>query len=161
MVLGATAWFGGLTVAAAIHGSNTGFLDRDGRALSAAAFAAIAFGSLAFMPAIEHYTRRPRAFGSWDDRVSSRQRRDHVDLGEVHPISLGYVVGTSIGTPKAFTVFHWVVPIALGADRRAPDPICLGRLQRRRDVRARPDERPRARLGDTAAALDGSLTRNQ
>jgi hypothetical protein len=117
MVLGATAWFGGLTVAAAIYGSNTGFLDRDGRALSAAAFAAIAFGSLAFMPAIEHYTRRHVRSGRWDD-----PEFHHVNVAitliwaiAFTGISIGYVVGTSIGTPKAFTVFHWVVPLAIGA----------------------------------------------
>jgi hypothetical protein len=117
IVLGAAAWFGALTVAAALHGSNTGFLDRDGRALSAAAFAVIAFGSLAFTPAIEHYTRRHVRSGRWDD-----PEFHHVNVAitliwgiAFAAISLGYVVGTQIGTPKAFTVFHWVVPIALGA----------------------------------------------
>jgi len=72
LVLGAMGWFGALAVAGALHRSDTGFLAHDGRALSAAGFALIAFGSLAFTPAVEHYTRPHVRSRRWDDHAFQR-----------------------------------------------------------------------------------------
>jgi hypothetical protein len=117
MVLGAVGWFGAFAVACIIHGSSTGLLGRDGRAMSAAAFAVIAFGSLAFTPAIEHYTRPHVRSRRWDDPAFHRVNIAITLIWAItfSGISIAYVVGTWIDTPKAFTVFHWVVPIALAA----------------------------------------------
>ena len=65
--------------------SNSGFLAHDGRAISAAGFALIAFGSLGVHPASEYYTRRTYGRASGTTGVPSRQRADHTHLGrDVH-----------------------------------------------------------------------------
>jgi hypothetical protein len=117
IVLGAIAWFGALAIAGTVHHSETGFLTRDGRALSAAAFALIAFGSLAFTPAIEYYTRPHVRSSRWNDAAFQRVNVliTLIWAATFSGISIAYVVGASMGTPDAFTVFNWVVPIALAA----------------------------------------------
>jgi hypothetical protein len=117
IVMGAVLWFAALAVAGAVHGSDTGFLARDGRALSAAGFALIAFGSLAFTPAIEHYTRPHVRSSLWDERAFHRVNFLITLMWATTfaLIAVGNLVGTAIGTPEAFTVFNWVVPIALAA----------------------------------------------
>jgi len=117
ILLGAVGWFSALAVAGATHRFESGFLAHDGRALSAAGFAVIAFGSLAFTPVMEHYTRPHVRSSSWDDPAF---RRVNVALTLIWAatftgISLAHFVGASMDTPDALTVFNWVVPIALAA----------------------------------------------
>jgi hypothetical protein len=117
MLLGALAWFGTFAIACTVYGSSEGLLGRDGRALSAAAFAVIAFGSLAFTPAITHYTRPHVRSGRWDDPAFHRVNIAITLIWAIafSALAVAYVVGTTIGTPKAFTLFHWVIPIAVAA----------------------------------------------
>jgi hypothetical protein len=126
IVLGAICWFGALAVTGALHRSDTGFLAHDGRALSAAAFALIAFGSLARTPAVEHYTRPHVRSRRWGDPAF---RRVNVLITVIWGatftgISLAHFVGASMGTPEAFTVFNWVIPIALAAIAAHRSRIC-------------------------------------
>lgn len=126
IVLGAIVWFGALAVAGALHRSDTGFLAHDGRALSAIGFAIIVFGSLAFTPAVEHYTRPNVRSSRWDD---PEFRRVNVLITLIWGttfvgIALTHFVAASMGTPEAFTVFNWVVPIALAAVAAHRTRIC-------------------------------------
>lgn len=126
IVLGAIGWFSALAVAGAIYRSDTGILAHDGRALSAAGFAIIAFGSLAFTPALEHYTRPHVRSSRWDDPAF---RRVNVLITLIWAatfvgIALSHLVGTSVGTPEAFTVFNWVIPIALAAIAAHRSRVC-------------------------------------
>lgn len=126
IVVGAIGWFTALAIAGAVHGSDTGFLARDGRALSAAGFAFIAFGSLAFSPAIEHYTRPHVRSSLWDDRAFHRVNVliTLIWAATFTLIAIGNLVGSAIGTPEAFTIFNWVLPIALGAIAAHRTRIC-------------------------------------
>jgi hypothetical protein len=142
VILGAVAWFGGLTIAGALHPSESGFLTHDGRALSAAGFALIAFGSLALSPAAAFYTR-PHVRASRRDDPAFRRANVLMTLiwgCTFTAISVGHAVAASLGTPEANTVLNWVVPIVLAAvaahrtrlcwddfndddDQFAPDPM--------------------------------------
>jgi hypothetical protein len=117
LLLGAVVWFGGLAIAGAITRSDTGFLAHDGRALSAAGFAIIAFGSLAFTPALDYYTRPHVRSSHWDDPEFHRVNVLVTLIWAVTftGISLSHFIGASMDQPEAFTVFNWVVPIALAA----------------------------------------------
>ncbi len=117
VVLGAIGWFGALAIAGAVHGSDTGFLARYGRTLSAAGFAVIAFGSLAFTPAVEHYTRPHVRSSRWDDPAFHRVNVliTLIWAATFTLVAVAHLVAASIGTTEAFTVFNWVVPLALAA----------------------------------------------
>jgi len=117
MVLGALGWFGALVVAAALHRSGSGFIVHDGQALSASGFALIAFGSLTFSPAIEHYTRPHVRSSRWDDPAFHRVNvRITLIWGATFTgVALANFVAASIGTTAAYTLFDWVVPLALAA----------------------------------------------
>jgi len=126
ILLGGIAWFTALAVAGAVHQSNMGFLAHDGRAVSAAGFALIAVGSLAFTPAMEYYTRPHVRSSRWDDQAF---RRVNVVITLIWGatftgISLAHFVGASMDTPEAFTVWNWVVPIALAAIAAHRSRIC-------------------------------------
>jgi hypothetical protein len=126
MILGAVVWFGGLAVAGALHPSETGFLTHDGRALSAAGFALIAFGSLAFTPASVYYTRPHVRSGRRDDPAF---RRTNVVITSIWAatftaIAISHAIAASLGTPEANTVLNWVVPIALAAVAAHRSRVC-------------------------------------
>jgi hypothetical protein len=126
VVLGAIGWFGTLALYGAVHRSGSGFVAHDGRAISAAGFAVIAFASLAFTPAIEHYTRLHVRSSRWDDPAF---RRMNVSITLIWAatftgISIAHFIGASMDTPEAFTVFNWVVPIALAAIAAHRSRIC-------------------------------------
>lgn len=126
IVVGAIGWFGALAIAGAVHGSDTGFLAHYGRTLSAAGFAVIAFGSLAFTPAIKYYTRPHVRASSWDDPSYHRVNImiTLIWAATFTLISVAHLVAASIGTPEAFTVFNWVVPIALAAVAAHRTRVC-------------------------------------
>ena len=126
ILLGAVGWFSALAVAGAFHRSDTGFLAHDGRALSAAGFAVIAFGSLAFTPAVEYYTRPHARMSRWDDPDFHRVNvLITLIWGTTFVgIALAHFVAASMGTPEAFTVFNWVIPIALAAIAAHRTRIC-------------------------------------
>jgi hypothetical protein len=126
IMLGAVGWFGALTVAGALHPSETGFLTHDGRALSAAGFALIAFGSLALTPAAAHFTR-PHVRSSHRDDPAFR--RVNVLLTSIWAatftaIAIGHAVAASLGTPEANTLLNWVVPIVLAAFAAHRSRLC-------------------------------------
>jgi len=126
MMLGAVVWFGALTIAGALHPSETGFLTHDGRALSAAGFAFIAFGSLTFSPAAAHYTKPHVRSSHWDD---AGFRRVNVLITLIWAatfsvIAVGHAVAASLGTPEASTLLNWVVPIMLAAFAAHRSRLC-------------------------------------
>ncbi|MDP9332938.1 MAG: hypothetical protein M3Q30_06480 [Actinomycetota bacterium] len=126
MVLGAIGWFGGLVVAGALHQSGSGLLAHDGRAVSASGFALIAFGSLAFSPAIEHYTRPHVRSSRWDDPAFHRVNVLITLIwgATFTGVAVANFVAASMGTPGAFTLFNWVVPIALAAIAAHRSHVC-------------------------------------
>ena len=126
IVLGAVVWFAALAVAGGLHQSDSGFIADDGRALSAAGFALIAFGSLAFRPAIEYYTRPHVRSSSWDEPAFGRMNVliTLIWAATFTGIALSHLVAALFGTPEAFTVFNWVVPIALAAIAAHRSRIC-------------------------------------
>jgi hypothetical protein len=114
---GAAIWFTLLAVAGFFYGSPTGFIGGHGRAIADAGFAVIAFGSLAFTPISEHYTKlrvRPRLWKApgFDDLNTFVTMIWGATFALV---SLSYVVASWVDSKPAYTVFAWVVPIALGA----------------------------------------------
>jgi hypothetical protein len=117
IVLGAIVWFAGLALAGALNSSDTGFVADNGRALSAAGFALIALGSLAFTPALEYYTRPHVRASSWAEPAFNRMNVmiTLIWAFAVTGITVSHFVATAFHTPEAFTVFNWVVPIALAA----------------------------------------------
>ena len=126
LLLGAMGWFGALAVLGAVHRSDTGFLAHDGRALSAAGFALIAFGSLAFTPAVEHYTRPHVRSRRWDDPAFQRLNvlLTLIWGATFTGIALAHFVGASMDAAEASTVFNWVIPIALAAIAGHRSRIC-------------------------------------
>jgi hypothetical protein len=126
MIVGAIGLFGALAVAGALHRSGSGFLADDGRALSAAGFACIAFGSLAFTPAIEHYTRPHVRSSRWDDRDFHRVNVLITLIWGVTfaGIAVAHLVAASMDTTGASTVFNWVLPIALAAVAAHRSRVC-------------------------------------
>ena len=126
MVLGAIGWFGALLVAGALQRSGSGFLAHDGRALSASGFALIAFGSLAFSPAIEHYTRPHVRSSRWKDPAFHRVNVliTLIWAATFTGVAMANFVAASIGTPGAVTLFNWIVPIALAAIAAHRSRIC-------------------------------------
>jgi hypothetical protein len=126
MILGATGWFGALVVAGALHPSGSGFLAHDGRAISASGFALIAFGSLAFSPAIEHYTRPHVRSSRWNDPAFHRVNVliTLIWAATFTGVAMANFVAASIGTPGAVTLFNWIVPIALAAIAAHRSRVC-------------------------------------
>jgi len=117
LLLGGLVVFGALAFAGALHRADTGFFAHNGRVISAAGFALVAFGSLVFTPASEHYTR-PHVRSSHRDDPAFRRVNVLITLiwGTCFAgIALAHLVASTIGTPEAVTVFNWVVPIAFGA----------------------------------------------
>jgi hypothetical protein len=115
IMVGAVVWFAGIATAGLLDRTNSGILARDGRVLSAVGFVVIALGSLAFKPAVEYYTRPHVRSSQWDDPAF---RRVNVLITLIWAatfagIALAHVVASAIATPEAFTVFNWVVPMAL------------------------------------------------
>jgi hypothetical protein len=116
-MIGAVVWFSGIAVAGLVNRENTGFLAHDGRAISAAGFALIAFCSLIFHPVSEFYTRPHVRTGLWDDRAFHRVNVliTLIWAATFTAIAMAHFIGVSMNTPEAFTVFNWVIPIALAA----------------------------------------------
>ena len=126
IMLGAVVWFGALTVAGAVHPSETGFLTHDGRALSAAGFVLIALASLTFSPAAAHYTKPHVRSSHWDD---AGFRRVNVLITSIWAvtfaaIAIGHALAASLGTPEANTLLNWIVPIVLGAFAAHRSRLC-------------------------------------
>ncbi len=126
LLLGAVVWFAGIAAAGAVQQADTGFLAQYGRAISAAGFALIAFGSLAFHPAVEHYTRPHVRSSRWTERAFTRVNIliTLIWATAFTGIALSHVVGVSVQTPEGVTVFNWVVPIALAAFAAHRTRIC-------------------------------------
>ena len=141
ILLGAVGWFAALALADTLNGSNTGLVAHDGRVLALAGFAVIAFGSLAFTPALEYYTRPHVRSSRWEDRSFRRlNSRITAIWGTTFAcIAVSHALAGSMNAADATTVFYWVVPIALAAiaahrsrqiwdefhddDEFSPDPI--------------------------------------
>ncbi len=125
-LLGGTIVFVALAFAGALHRADTGFVAHNARALAAFGFTAIAYVSLAFAPATEVYTR-PHVRSSSFDNPAFRRMNVLMTLiwgTAFAAVGLGNIAASWIGTPEAFTVFNWILPIALGAVAAHRSRIC-------------------------------------
>ena len=114
---GAAVWFALLAIAGLFYDTPASWLGHHGRAVADAGFAVIAFGSLAFTPIAEHYTKlkmRPRLWKA----PGFRRLNTLITMiwGTLFAlVACSYLVATWVDSHPGYTVFAWVVPIAMGA----------------------------------------------
>ena len=114
---GAAIWFTLLAIAGFFYGSPTSFLGGHGRAIADAGFAVIAFASLAFTPISEHYVKLRVRPSLWKapgfDRLNTLIT---LIWGATFAlVSCSYLAAAWADSGPGYTVFAWVLPIALGA----------------------------------------------
>jgi hypothetical protein len=117
LLRGALVWFTLLALAGWIFSDPTSWLSHHGRFVAAAGYAIIAFGSLAFTPIAEHYTKlktRPRM---WKDPGFHRLNTAVTMIwGTAFAlISASCLLANWVDSRPGYTVFSWVTPLALGA----------------------------------------------
>ncbi len=116
LLLGVVGWMSALGLLALATGPH-GWFQNNGRALASLGYAVVAFVSLAATPAADYYTRplvRPRYWATRQfDRVNAQLTLFCAAAFAL--ITLSFATGTWINTTPAFTVFFWVVPIAIVA----------------------------------------------
>jgi hypothetical protein len=109
------AFIGFMIVAFAGDDATRDWLARYARAVSAGLLALIAFGSLMRTPFTEQYAREsvPREYSS--SPVFRRVNRQITAMwGAVFVLMVpSHILAGAIDTHRAFTIFNWVVPIAL------------------------------------------------
>lgn len=108
--------FAALTAVAFLADAATGELVAQyARAIAATGLAVTAFASLLFVPFTEQYAREsvPRRF--WDSAEFKQVNRRLTTMwGWVFVAMVpSHLIAASIGTPRANTVFNWVVPVVL------------------------------------------------
>jgi uncharacterized membrane protein len=113
---GAIVAFIGFTIVAfAGDDATRDWLARYARAVSAGLLALIAFGSLMRTPFTEQYAREsvPREY--WSSPVFKRVNRQITAMwGGVFVLMVpSHILAGAIDTHRAFTIFNWVIPIAL------------------------------------------------
>jgi hypothetical protein len=121
LMTSALVWFSALGVLGLVFDSHTSSLARNGRAVASLGFVVIALGSLLFTPIADSYTRLRIKPSYWK---SARFERLNVQLTLLWAATFAAIgtaqfaaaswVGNGKPTGGAFTVFNWVVPIALG-----------------------------------------------
>jgi uncharacterized membrane protein len=113
---GAILAFVGFTIVAfAGDDATRDWLARYARAVSAGLLALIAFGSLMRTPLTEQYAREtvPREY--WSSPAFRRVNRQITAMwGAVFVLMVpSHILAGAIDTHRAFTIFNWVIPIAL------------------------------------------------
>ncbi len=114
--IGAAVAFAGLTAAAfAADPVVADWIARYARAITAAALAAIAFGSLRFTPFTEQYARESVPPALWSsDQFSQVNRRLTTMWAWVFAATIPcHVLAGTIDTRRANTIFNWVIPVTI------------------------------------------------
>jgi MFS family permease len=124
--VGAAVAFVGFTVAAfAVDAGTAHWLERYARAIAAALLAAIAFGSLLFVPFTEQYARErvPREY--WNTPKFKQVNRTLTLLwaGVFSTMVVSHIIAGTIDHRVTNIVFNWAIPIALvlAAVKRIPE----------------------------------------
>ena len=121
--VGFFALLGGASVFAT--GAN-GWFAYDARAVSALGFSAIAFGSLAFVPITEYYSRPNTRPSQWGTKPFVRVNVLVTLLwgATFLGIAASHAVASLVDSAAGFTTLNWVVPIALGAIAAHRTRVC-------------------------------------
>jgi len=111
-VIGAFSVFG---VVGLFLDNPSSWLPEFARALGAGIYAAIFLVSLAFTPAVEHYTRLHVRQSVWTDRrfLNVNTAISLVLAAAFTAIAGSMALGPMIGSVPAYTTFNWVVPVAI------------------------------------------------
>jgi hypothetical protein len=124
--IGAAVAFAGFTVAAfAVDASTAHWLERYARAIAAALLAAIAFGSLLFIPFTEQYAREkvPRQYWNSPKFKAVNRQLTLLWAGVFSAMVVSHIIGGTINHRVTNIIFNWVIPIALvlAAMKRVPE----------------------------------------
>jgi hypothetical protein len=117
LLIGLASWFGALAVVSWIVGGPTGWLARYGRPVAAAGYAVVIVGSLATRPVSEYYTRT-RTRGRHHNTAEFRDLNVRLTAlwGTAFAlITVSSALGPWIDSRPAYTVFNWVIPLAIVA----------------------------------------------
>jgi len=113
--LGAIAVFALLTVAGLALGADADWLEQYAQAISSALLAAIALGSLLWVPFTEQYARESVPEEHWSSPVFKRVNRELTLMWGLVFVALVpcQAIAGAIGTGRGHTLFTWAIPIAL------------------------------------------------
>lgn len=113
--LGAIAAFAGFSIAGLVLGSDADWLETYGQAVSSALLAAIALGSLLYVPFTEQYARDSVPQEYWSSPTFKRVNRELTLMWGLVFVALVpcQAIAGAIGTARGHTFFSWVIPIAL------------------------------------------------
>jgi hypothetical protein len=121
LMTGAVAWFSALAVLGIMFDSHTSWLARNGRGFASLGFVLIALGSLVATPVAVSYTRMRIKPSHWKSprfehlnvQLTLLWAATFTGIGIAQFVAAEWV-GNGRATGGPFTVFNWVVPIALG-----------------------------------------------
>ncbi len=116
VALGAIAWFTALGVAGLLW-DDGGTFSRYSRFVAALGFVVIAFGSLAYRPAMEFYARSYVRSRLWTSHGFLRLSYQLTLLWGVIFVGIAsaFFAAATLRIDQGYTVFNWVVPISLCA----------------------------------------------
>jgi hypothetical protein len=117
LLVGAVVWFSLLFVVGLVQPDAHGFFGQYARGFSAIGYTMIALTSLVRVPLSEHYARRNTTPAQWN-RPGFRQVNivmTAVWAGAFALIAVSHWVAPLLDSSAGYTVFHWVVPIAIAA----------------------------------------------
>ena len=114
IAIGAIAWFSALGIAGVLWDDGGAFW-RHSRVVSALGFVVIAFGSLAYRPATEYYSRAYVRSRLWNAHGFLRLNYQLTLMwGAIFVCIAGaHFAAASLRIEQAYTVFNWVIPISL------------------------------------------------
>jgi hypothetical protein len=117
LLVGLACWFAALTVASWIFDSPTGWFTRYGRAIASGGYALIILASLAVVPISEYYARsRTRSVNrNTDEFRNLNVRLTRVWGAAFALIAVSSALGPIVNSRPGFTVFNWVIPLAVAA----------------------------------------------
>jgi len=117
LVIAAIGFFLVLGAVSLFVAKPSGWYAQDARAVSALGFSAIAFGSLAFVPITEYYSRPNTRPSEWRTQPFRRVNVLVTLLWGTTflAIAASHALAAVVDSHAGFTTLNWVLPIALGA----------------------------------------------
>lgn len=115
-----------LGIASVFFARPSSWLAQDARAVSALGFSAIAFGSLAFVPITEYYSRPNTRPSEWRTPPFLRVNVLVTLLWGTTFLAIAgsHALARLVDAPAGFTTLNWVLPLALGAIAAHRTRIC-------------------------------------
>jgi len=120
LVIAAIGFFLVLGAVSLFVAKPSGWYAQDARAVSALGFSAIAFGSLAFVPITEYYSRPNTRPSEWRTQPFRRVNVLVTLLWGTTflAIAASHALAAVVDSHAGFTTLNWVLPIALRTGRR-------------------------------------------